>query len=71
MESRRPTDGYGYSRFCELLPPVRRRLSPTMRQDHVAGDKVFVCHSCKKMATVGRLTGDVREAEIFVAVLGT
>lgn len=35
-------DGYGYSRFCELFCGFEQRLSPTMRQDHVAGDKVFV-----------------------------
>jgi len=35
-------DGYGYSRFCELFRGFEERLSPTMRQDHEAGDKVFV-----------------------------
>ena len=34
--------GYGYSRFCDLFRSFERRLSPTMRQEHVAGDKVFV-----------------------------
>jgi transposase len=47
-----------------------QRLSPTMRQDHVAGDKVFVDYSGKRIAIIDRLTGEVREAEIFVAVLG-
>lgn len=35
-------EGYGYSRFCELFRAFAQRLSPTMRQTHVAGDKVFV-----------------------------
>ena len=34
--------GYSYSRFCELYRDFERQLSPTMRQHHVAGDKVFV-----------------------------
>jgi hypothetical protein len=34
--------GYAYSRFCELFREYERRLSPVMRQHHVAGDKVFV-----------------------------
>ena len=34
--------GHGYSRFCDLFRGFERRLSPTMRQDHIAGDKVFV-----------------------------
>jgi len=33
-------DGYGYySRFCDLLRGFERRLTPVMRQHHVAGDK--------------------------------
>src|ERR1700721_622401 len=41
-----------------------------MRQHHVAGDKVFVDYSGKKIAIVDPSTGEVRDAEIFVAVLG-
>lgn len=41
-----------------------------MRQEHVAGDKVFVDYSGKKIPIVDRKTGEIREAEIFVAVLG-
>jgi len=63
-------DGYGYSRFCDLHREFERRLSPVMRQHHVAGDKVFVDYSGKKIAIVNPATGEVREAEIFVAVLG-
>ena len=63
-------DGYGYSRFCELFRSFERRLSPSMRQDHVAGDKVFVDYSGKKIAIVDPHTGEIRAAEIFVAVLG-
>lgn len=62
--------GYGYSRFCELFRDFERRLSPTMRQEHAAGDKLFVDYSGKKLLTVDPSTGEVREAEIFVAVLG-
>jgi transposase len=62
--------GYGYSRFCDLFRAFERRLSPVMRQDHPAGDKVFVDYSGKKIAIIERETGVVRDAEIFVAVLG-
>jgi transposase len=64
------SDGYGYSRFCELYREFELRLSPTMRQNHVAGDKVFVDYSGKKVDIVNPQTGEVLEAEIFVAVLG-
>jgi transposase len=63
-------DGYGYSRFCDLYRAFERRLSPVMRQHHAAGDKVFVDYSSKKLAIVDAATGEVREAEIFVGVLG-
>lgn len=53
-----------------FIPEFERRLSPTMRQDHPAGDKVFVDYSGKKIMIVDRATGVVRDAEIFVAVLG-
>lgn len=62
--------GYGYSRFCDLLRGFERRLTPVMRQHHVAGDKVFVDYSGKRIEIVDPATGEIREAEIFVAVLG-
>src|SRR5580658_5062675 len=63
-------DAYGYSRFCDLLRGFERRLSPVMRQHHVAGEKVFVDYSGKRIAIVDPTTGEIRDAEIFVAVLG-
>jgi len=62
--------GYGYSRFCELLREFEKRLSPVMRQHHVAGDKVFVDYSGKRLEITDPVTGQSRWAEIFVAVLG-
>jgi transposase len=63
-------EGYGYSRFCDLFREFEARLSPVMRQEHRAGDKVFVDYSGKKIGITDPTTGTVREAEIFVAVLG-
>jgi len=63
-------DGYAYSRFCELLREFQQRLSPVMRQHHVAGDKLFVDYSGKRQEICDPLTSEVRMAEIFVAVLG-
>ena len=34
--------GYGYSRFCELYQRWRRHLDVVLRQEHIAGEKVFV-----------------------------
>lgn len=63
-------DGYGYSRFCDLFREFEQRLSPVMRQTHVAGDKVFVDYSGKRLGIADPATGEIRDAEIFVAVLG-
>jgi transposase len=63
-------EGYAYSRFCDLFRGFERRLTPTMRQVHVAGDKVFVDYSGKKLPIADRKTGEIREAEIFLGVLG-
>ncbi len=63
-------DGYGYSRFCDLYRAFERRLSPTMRQTHVAGHKAFVDYSGKRIPIIDALSGEVRTAEIFVAVRG-
>ena len=62
--------GYGYSRFCDLMRSFQKRMSPVMRQEHVAGDKLFVDYSGKKVPIIDRMTGELREAELFVGVLG-
>ncbi len=38
----RHPEGYGYSWFCDCYRNWAGRLSPTMRQSHVAGEKMFV-----------------------------
>lgn len=64
-------DGYRYSRFCDLYRGWALKLPVTMRQNHAPGDKLFVDYAGDKLAVVvDRLTGEVRDAHIFVAVLG-
>jgi transposase len=43
-EEYRPSapDGFGYSWFCDLYRTWAGRLKPTMRQVHLAGEKLFV-----------------------------
>ncbi|MGB5570458.1 MAG: IS21 family transposase, partial [Sedimenticolaceae bacterium] len=36
------SEGYGHSRFCDLYRVWKGKLKPTMRQVHVAGEKLFV-----------------------------
>ena len=67
---RHPDDGYGYSRFCELYRRWEGRIQPTMRQHHFAGEKVFVDFAGDTLKVICPTTGEVREAQIFVGVLG-
>jgi transposase len=41
-----------------------------MRQSHAGGDKLFVDYAGDGVPVVNRLTGEVRQAQIFVAVMG-
>lgn len=65
-----PADGYGYSRFCELYRRWEERLTPTMRQHHFAGERAFVDYAGDTLEIIDGQTGEVREAQIFVGVLG-
>ncbi|MGI4802613.1 MAG: hypothetical protein ACRYG8_52995 [Janthinobacterium lividum] len=61
-------DGYGYSRFCDLHAAWRGRLSPTMRQMHSAGERMFVDYAGQTAEVIDGATGEVRRAQVFVAV---
>ena len=63
-------DGFGYSWFCDLYREWVGRLKPTLRQVHTAGERVFVDFAGHTMEVIDGATGEVRRAEIFVAVLG-
>ena len=63
--------GYSYSRFCELYRGFGSKLSTTMRQTHAAGERLFVDYAGDGVPVViDRHTGELRKAQIFVAVLG-
>lgn len=64
-------DGYEYSQFCQLYRDWRKKLDVTMRQDHKAGEKMFVDFPGLTIPIYDErdLTVSFR-AELFVAVLG-
>jgi len=64
------SDGFSYSWFCERYKEWAGRLKPTLRQIHVAGEKLFVDYSGHTMEVIDGHTGEVLTAQIFVAVLG-
>ena len=63
-------DGYAKTPFYDHYRRWAAKLHPTMRQEHKAGEKVFVDWAGKKPEIVDPQTGEVREVELFVAVLG-
>src|SRR5260370_348651 len=63
-------DGFSYSWFCERYKEWAGRLKLTLRQVHVAGEKLFVDYSGHTMEVIDGLTGEVLTTQIFVAVLG-
>jgi transposase len=62
--------GYSYSRWCELYRAWEGRLSPTMRQSHPAGERMFVDYAGQTVELVDGRSGEIRQAQIFVAVMG-
>jgi transposase len=65
-----PDDGYQYSQFCDLYRAFKAKLDVVMRQDHRAGEKAFVDFSGDGIDIVDPETGEVSQAELFLAVLG-
>jgi transposase len=63
-------DGYQYSRFCDLYRAWRGKLDLCMRQVHRPGEKLFVDYCGATVPVVDAGTGEVREAQVFVAVWG-
>ena len=63
-------EGYQYSRFCYLYRDWQGKLDIVMRQEHRAGEKLFVDYAGQTVPIIDRITGEQRQAQIFVAVLG-
>ena len=63
-------EGMQYSWFCSRYREWAAKVDVVMRQEHRAGEKMFVDYAGHTVAVVNRDTGELREAQIFVAVLG-
>lgn len=62
--------GYQYSRFADLYRAWLGTQDAVLRQVHAPGDKLFVDYAGQTVGIVDRATGEIRQAQIFVAVLG-
>jgi transposase len=62
--------GYQYSWFCDQYRSWLGQRDLSMRQTHRAGEKLFVDYAGQTMPVIDPGTGEIRSAQIFVAVLG-
>lgn len=63
-------DGYQYSWFCDLYRAWSSKLDVSMRQTHKAGEKMFIDYAGQTLPITNPKTGEITEAQIFVATLG-
>ena len=61
---------YSYSQFCHRYRKWVGQQRRSMRQNHIAGEKVFVDYCGPTVPVIDASTGDITKAQIFVAVLG-
>jgi transposase len=67
---RENSSGYSYSRFCLLYRQWHQRQDVCLRQEHRAGEKMFVDWAGATIPIHNRRNADVQPAALFVAVLG-
>ncbi len=65
-----PNRSYSYPQYCILYRNWLRKQKRSMRQTHKGGDKLFVDYAGQTVPIVNGETGEVRFAQVFVAVLG-
>ena len=63
-------NGIGRSQFNYYFARWKAQVSPTMRMDHKAGDKLYVDFAGDKLSIVDKQTGEIHYVEVFVAILG-
>ncbi len=61
---------YKYTSFCVKYRAWAASLKRSMRQTHVAGERLFVDYAGQTMPITDAVSGEIRRAQIFVAVLG-
>jgi len=63
-------DGYGYSMFCDHFVQWTGTQSASLHIEQQPGDRMYVDFTGHKLSVVDTETGEIREAEVFVSVLG-
>lgn len=64
-------DGYQYSYFCELYQKWCKQLDISLRQEHLAGEKLFIDYAGQTVPILNPENGKIDfEAQIFIATMG-
>jgi transposase len=63
-------DGYSYSHFCEYYKQWSESKDATMHFEHEPGDKAYFDFTGKKLSIINESTGEIKEMEVFVGILG-
>ena len=63
-------EGFQYSAFCEHYRRWRQQLTTSMRQTHTPGERLFIDYAGQTVGVTDGSTGEIRTAQVFVAVLG-
>ena len=61
---------YKYTSFCIKYREFAKSQQRSMRQVHIAGEKLFIDYAGDTVPIVDASTGEISRAQIFVAVLG-
>ena len=61
---------YKYTSFCVKYREFAKRQLRSMRQVHIAGEKLFVDYAGSAVPITCAATGEISQAQIFVATLG-
>jgi len=63
-------EGFKMTSFYNHYKLWKRRVQPSMHISHKAGDKMFVDYTGEKLQVVDPATGEIKDMEVFVAILG-
>lgn len=63
-------DGYELTQYCKYYRQFIKGANPVMHLEHKAGDKMFVDYAGEKLIIVDKESGELREVEVFAAILG-
>ena len=61
---------YKYTSFCIKYREFAKTQARSMRQVHIAGEKLFVDYAGGSVPIIDAATGEITQAQIFVATLG-